>query len=191
MGGDGGGRVVVDAEHRAAAAEEQRAAVTQSAADVEEPTRADAVEHLAVAGGVERQQGVGGLALDGTLSGESQLAPFGPDGAGSLRTPWPTLAPTLWPSWGIWQRRPGSATSTCSRGATSRMSRRAAPSCMRQRSRRLWAEAGIEVTIRTSYAQGHPPESHRDGVHVIRRAGRYLVFPRGDLQRDERSPRAP
>ena len=43
---------------------------------------------------------------------------------------------------------------------------------------RLWAEAGIEVTIRTSYAQGHPPESHRDGVHVIRRAGRYLVFPR-------------
>ncbi len=43
---------------------------------------------------------------------------------------------------------------------------------------RLWAEAGIEVTIRTSYAQGHPPESHRDGVHVIRKAGRYLVFPR-------------
>ena len=28
---------------------------------------------------------------------------------------------------------------------------------------RLWAEAGIEVTMRTSYAQGHPPESHRDG----------------------------
>jgi glycosyltransferase involved in cell wall biosynthesis len=43
---------------------------------------------------------------------------------------------------------------------------------------RLWAEAGIEVTIRTSYAQGHPPESNRDGVRVIRRAGRYLVFPR-------------
>ena len=43
---------------------------------------------------------------------------------------------------------------------------------------RLWAEAGIEVTMRTSYAQGHPPESHRDGVHVIRKAGRYLVFPR-------------
>ncbi len=43
---------------------------------------------------------------------------------------------------------------------------------------RLWAEAGIEVTIRTSYAQGHPPESHRDGVHVIRRAGRYMIFPR-------------
>ena len=43
---------------------------------------------------------------------------------------------------------------------------------------RLWAEAGIEVTIRTSYAQGHPPESNRDGVRVIRKAGRYLVFPR-------------
>ncbi|HTN81207.1 MAG TPA: glycosyltransferase family 4 protein [Acidimicrobiales bacterium] len=43
---------------------------------------------------------------------------------------------------------------------------------------RLWAEAGIEVTIRTSYAQGHPPESNRDGVRVIRRAGRYMIFPR-------------
>ena len=43
---------------------------------------------------------------------------------------------------------------------------------------RLWAEAGIEVTIRTSYAQGHPPESNRDGYRVIRKAGRYLVFPR-------------
>ncbi len=43
---------------------------------------------------------------------------------------------------------------------------------------RLWAEAGIEVTVRTSYAQGSPPESNRYGYHVIRRAGRYLVFPR-------------
>jgi len=43
---------------------------------------------------------------------------------------------------------------------------------------RLWAEAGLEVTIRTSYAQGHPPEGRRDGYRVIRRAGRYLVFPR-------------
>ncbi len=42
----------------------------------------------------------------------------------------------------------------------------------------LWAEAGIDVTMRTSYAQGSPPESTRDGYRVIRRAGRYLVFPR-------------
>ena len=43
---------------------------------------------------------------------------------------------------------------------------------------RLWSEAGIEVTMRTSYAQGHPPTDVRDGYHVIRKAGRYLVFPR-------------
>ena len=41
-----------------------------------------------------------------------------------------------------------------------------------------WADAGIEVTMRTSYAQGAPPETVRDGYRVIRRAGRYLVFPR-------------
>ncbi len=43
---------------------------------------------------------------------------------------------------------------------------------------RLWAEAGIEVVIRTSYAQGHPTHAHRDGYQVVRKAGRYLVFPR-------------
>ena len=32
--------------------------------------------------------------------------------------------------------------------------------------------------MRTSYAQGHPPVGVRDGYTVIRRAGRYLVFPR-------------
>ncbi len=46
---------------------------------------------------------------------------------------------------------------------------------------RLWSEAGIEVTMRTSYAQGHPPTDVRDGYHVIRKAGRYLVFPRAAL----------
>jgi len=46
---------------------------------------------------------------------------------------------------------------------------------------RLWAEAGIDVTMRTSYAQGHPPVGVRDGYTVIRRAGRYLVFPRAAL----------
>jgi glycosyltransferase involved in cell wall biosynthesis len=42
----------------------------------------------------------------------------------------------------------------------------------------LWAEAGIEVTMRTSYAANHPMVSWRDGYRVIRKAGRYLVFPR-------------
>jgi glycosyltransferase involved in cell wall biosynthesis len=41
-----------------------------------------------------------------------------------------------------------------------------------------WANAGMEVTMRTSYAQGAPPETVRDGYRVVRRAGRYLVFPR-------------
>jgi glycosyltransferase involved in cell wall biosynthesis len=43
---------------------------------------------------------------------------------------------------------------------------------------RRWAAAGIDVTLRSSYAQGHPPTIDRDGYHVIRRAGRYMVFPR-------------
>ena len=46
---------------------------------------------------------------------------------------------------------------------------------------RLWAEAGLEVVMRTSYAQGSPPEATRDGYRVIRRAGRYMVFPRAVL----------
>lgn len=43
---------------------------------------------------------------------------------------------------------------------------------------KLWAEAGLEVTMRTSWAQGSPTESRRDGYRVIRKAGRYMVFPR-------------
>lgn len=41
----------------------------------------------------------------------------------------------------------------------------------------LWAEAGIDVTMRTSYAQGHPYEGTRDGYRVIRKHGRFMVFP--------------
>lgn len=44
-----------------------------------------------------------------------------------------------------------------------------------------WAEAGLEVTMRTSYAQGQASVVTRDGYRVIRRAGRYLVFPRAAL----------
>jgi glycosyltransferase involved in cell wall biosynthesis len=43
---------------------------------------------------------------------------------------------------------------------------------------KLWAAAGLEVTMRTSWAQGQPTHAVRDGYRVIRRAGRHLVFPR-------------
>lgn len=43
---------------------------------------------------------------------------------------------------------------------------------------KTWAEAGLEVTMRTSHAPGHPQVADRDGYRVIRKAGRYLVFPR-------------
>lgn len=57
---------------------------------------------------------------------------------------------------------------------------------------RLWAEAGIDVQLRTSYAQGHPPVVVRDGYKVVRRAGRYMVFPRAalfELSRRRSGPR--
>ena len=41
----------------------------------------------------------------------------------------------------------------------------------------VWAAAGLDVTVRTSFAQGHPTEGRRDGYRVIRRGGRYTVFP--------------
>ncbi len=43
---------------------------------------------------------------------------------------------------------------------------------------REWAAAGLEVHLRTSFAQGHPPDVVRDGYVVRRKAGRYLIFPR-------------
>lgn len=43
---------------------------------------------------------------------------------------------------------------------------------------RHWAAAGVDVTWRSSVASGHPPVAVRNGYRVIRRAGRYLVFPR-------------
>jgi glycosyltransferase involved in cell wall biosynthesis len=41
----------------------------------------------------------------------------------------------------------------------------------------LWAEAGIDVVMRTSYAQGHPYEGTRDGYRIVRKHGRFMVFP--------------
>ena len=43
---------------------------------------------------------------------------------------------------------------------------------------RRWAAAGLDVTLRTSWAQGQPTEDIRDGYRVVRRAGRHMVFPR-------------
>jgi glycosyltransferase involved in cell wall biosynthesis len=45
----------------------------------------------------------------------------------------------------------------------------------------LWGRAGIEVTMRTSYAAGSAQVSWRDDYRVIRKAGRYLVFPRASF----------
>jgi glycosyltransferase involved in cell wall biosynthesis len=44
-----------------------------------------------------------------------------------------------------------------------------------------WAAAGLDVTMRTSYAQGRAPRVTRNGYRVVRKAGRYLVFPRAVL----------
>jgi glycosyltransferase involved in cell wall biosynthesis len=52
---------------------------------------------------------------------------------------------------------------------------------------RLWAEAGIEVMIRTSWAQGHPNTARRDGYEVVRKGGRYQVFPRTALSEIRRA----
>jgi glycosyltransferase involved in cell wall biosynthesis len=41
-----------------------------------------------------------------------------------------------------------------------------------------WAQAGLEITLRTARAQNHPDRKTRNGYQVIRKAGRYAVFPR-------------
>jgi glycosyltransferase involved in cell wall biosynthesis len=43
---------------------------------------------------------------------------------------------------------------------------------------RRWAEAGLEITHRTSFAAGRPATAARNGYRVIRRGSRYSVFPR-------------
>jgi len=41
----------------------------------------------------------------------------------------------------------------------------------------LWAAAGLDVTFRTSAVPGAPQALSREGYRVLRRAGRYAVFP--------------
>lgn len=44
-----------------------------------------------------------------------------------------------------------------------------------------WAGAGLDITMRTSFAADHPAVTRRSGYRVVRRAGRYMVFPRAAL----------
>jgi glycosyltransferase involved in cell wall biosynthesis len=41
----------------------------------------------------------------------------------------------------------------------------------------LWAAAGLDITFRTSAVPGGPSALTRDGYRVLRRSGRYAVFP--------------
>ena len=43
---------------------------------------------------------------------------------------------------------------------------------------RRWAQAGLDITHRTSAAPGLPAKSTRNGYSVVRRGNRYTVFPR-------------
>ncbi len=42
----------------------------------------------------------------------------------------------------------------------------------------LWAAAGVDVSVRTSRADGLPAQATRSGYSVVRKSGRYLAFPR-------------
>jgi glycosyltransferase involved in cell wall biosynthesis len=44
-----------------------------------------------------------------------------------------------------------------------------------------WAAAGLDVSLRTAAAPGFPQRTRRNGYDVIRKAGRYSVFPRTAL----------
>ncbi len=54
---------------------------------------------------------------------------------------------------------------------------------------KLWAEAGIEVTLRTSYAQGQAPVVTRDGYRVIRARRPLPGVPARRGLGDDRPPR--
>jgi glycosyltransferase involved in cell wall biosynthesis len=41
----------------------------------------------------------------------------------------------------------------------------------------IWAEAGLDLTVRTSYAQGQKVYGERDGYRIIRKSGRMMSFP--------------
>ena len=45
----------------------------------------------------------------------------------------------------------------------------------------IWADAGLDVTLRSSRAAGLDAVTRRDGYRVIRKSGRYGVFPRSAM----------
>jgi glycosyltransferase involved in cell wall biosynthesis len=45
----------------------------------------------------------------------------------------------------------------------------------------IWSQAGVRVTMRTSFAAGQPSSTVRDGYSVSRKGGRFSVFPRSAL----------
>jgi len=45
----------------------------------------------------------------------------------------------------------------------------------------IWAQSGLQVTMRTSAAAGQPPERDREGYRATRYGSRYSVFPRSAL----------
>ncbi len=53
----------------------------------------------------------------------------------------------------------------------------------------LWAEAGLDVTMHTSAAVGHPSRATRDGYQLVRTSGRYGVFPQTALRGITRASR--
>jgi len=44
-----------------------------------------------------------------------------------------------------------------------------------------WADAGLDVVVRTSVVRGCPPTAQRDGYRVLRKGMRHSVFPRSAL----------
>jgi glycosyltransferase involved in cell wall biosynthesis len=44
-----------------------------------------------------------------------------------------------------------------------------------------WAAAGVDVSMRTAHAPGHLETATRNGYSVVRKAGRYMVFPRSAI----------
>jgi glycosyltransferase involved in cell wall biosynthesis len=52
-----------------------------------------------------------------------------------------------------------------------------------------WAAAGIEINVRTSAVPGAVPVIRRDGYQVVRRSGRYAVFPQAAWEGKRRGHR--
>ena len=87
-------------------------------------------------------------------------------------------SPATSPSWATSRRPPACAASRSSRWRDSTIPRPAARSCTRRGSRRCGARPASRSRCAPRTRPGRPRCSWRDGYRVIRKAGRYLVFPR-------------